>query len=668
MKKTNCLKNHPFLHGIWILTLFTLMWTQAAAAADSAPPEEPVVMDRVIVSVTRSETSVEKAGGNSVTVIDEQEIETSKAATAKEILDTVPGITATSSGGPGTKTSVFMRGADSKNTLIMIDGIMVNDPSSANRDANLSDINADNIERIEVIRGAMSVMYGSNATAGVINIITKKGKEKPSFTASAETGSYGTYKAAAGASGATDRLDYSVSASRTDIDGFSIADDDNDDIPHDGNTDEEDGYENTTLSGKGGMKLTDNFRVSGVVRCIDSEAELDDTHYPYGYSGDNFTTGWPSSTPNPSGPTDKRIESERIFGKITAENSFGKDFFKSNLSYRYSNHDRKAFNNDGTENYDYDGTLDQYSWHGDLTFDTHTLTVGADHMDESMESKSSGIEDEDAYTRSVWLQDQLFIGDSAVIIAGVRYDDHEKFGGKTTYRLAPSYTFERYDTTIKASFGTGFRSPSLFELYSSYGNTALDPEESTGWDAGVEKGFMGNEYTIGVTYFETDYEDKIEWTMTDPMTFDGEYQNLSGKTETSGVESFVKWTPSDTLSCRLDYTYTETKDPEGKRLVRRPYHKVNLHTRYRFLEKGVVNVSASWVDDRKASEYAFDKNGDAVDTLDDYFLVNLAASWDFNRHVELYARIDNLLDEFYEEAFSYATAGLSGYVGVKLTY
>ncbi|MCF8044859.1 MAG: TonB-dependent receptor [Desulfarculaceae bacterium] len=666
MKKSNHFKAHPFLHGICILAFFTLLLSQTARAADTVLGEEPVIMDRVIVSVTRSETPVEKAGGNSVTVVDEKEIETSKAATAKEILETVPGITTTSNGGPGTKTSVFMRGADSKNTLIMIDGIMVNDPSSANRDANLSDINADNIERIEVIRGAMSVMYGSNATAGIINIITKKGKGKPSFTASAETGSYGTYKETAGVSGAMDRFGYSASASRTDIQGYSIANDDNNDIPHDGNTDEEDGYENTTLSGKAGVDLTDDFRVSGAVRYIDSESELDDTHSPDGYSGDNFT-GWPS-TPNPTGPTDKRIESERIFGKITAENSFGNGFFNSSLSYGYSNHDRQAFNNDGTENYDYDGTVDQYSWHGDLNFDTHTLTVGADYMDESMESQSSGIEDAEADTQSVWVQDQLFIGESAVVIAGVRYDDHEKFGGKATYRLAPSYTFEKYDTTVRANFGTGFRSPSLYELYSSYGNTALDPEESTGWDIGVEKGFINDKYTVGVTYFETDYEDKIEWVMTDPMTFDGEYRNLSGKTETSGVESFVKWVPSDTLSCRLDYTYTETRDPDGKRLVRRPYHKVNLHTRYRFLEKGIVNVSASWVDDRKASEYASDKNGNPVDTLDDYYLVNLAASWDFNRHVQLYARIDNLLDEYYEEAFSYATAGLSGYVGLKLTY
>lgn len=654
-----------FTHAMIILTFFVLVFNSMAAAAQTGTGEEPVVMEQVIVSVTRSETSVEKIGGNSVTVITQEEIEASKAATAKEILDTVPGITTASNGGPGTSTSVFIRGADSKNTLVMIDGVMINDPSDPNRKANLSDINVDNIERVEVIRGAMSVMYGSNATAGVINIITKKGKKKPLFTASAETGSYGTYKAYAGTAGATDRFDYSVSVSRTDIEGFSIANDDNNDIPHNANTDEEDGFKNTTLSGRAGASLTDNFKVSGVIRYIDSETELDD--YANGYTGDNFNTAWPY-VPNPDGPTEKRTESERLFGKITVENSFAHEFFNSQFSYKYSSQKRQSFNNDGTHWYDYDGIIDEYAWHGDLNFDIHTLTMGAGYMKETMESGSSGIGKEGADNKSLWMQDQLFLGESAVIIAGIRYDDHEEFGEKTTYRLAPSYTFDEYNTTIKASIGTGFRSPSLYELYSSYGNAGLEPEKSVGWDAGIEKGFRNNEYKVGITYFETEYEDKIEWVMTNPLTFNGEYQNLSGKTKTSGIESFVKWSSGETISCTLNYTYTETRDPDGKQLVRRPYHAVNLNTQYRFLEKGSLNINALWKGERKASEYANDKDGNAVETLDDYFLVNLAASWDFNPHVQVYAKIDNLLDEYYEEAFSYATAGLSGYIGLKFLY
>ncbi len=160
-----------------------------------------------------------------------------------------------------------------------------------------------------------------------------------------------------------------------------------------------------------------------------------------------------------------------------------------------------------------------------------------------------------------------------------------------------------------------------------------------------------------------DYKDRIDYDFTTYM-----YNQLEGTTETSGIESFAEWVPAENLSYRIDYTYTETDDPDGERLVRRPYHEVNLQARYRFLQKGLVNVTASWVGDRKASDYAYDEDGNPVDVLDSYFLVNLAAAYEITPRVEVYARIDNLLDEYYEEAFSYATAGLSGYVGVKLTY
>ncbi|MFO7749125.1 MAG: TonB-dependent receptor [Desulfobacteraceae bacterium] len=653
-----------FLHGMAILALALLLSGQAVAA-EIGTGERPVAMDRVVVSVTRSDTSVEKIGGNSVTVIDRETIENSKATTVNALIKTVPGIDTASHGGPGTATSVFLRGADAKNTLIMIDNIMVNDPSNAGRSASLADINTDNIQRIEVIRGAMSVMYGSNATAGVINIITKEGEASPSMTATAETGSYGTYRASAGASGKADRLNYSLSASHTDIEGFSIADDDNDLIPHNGNTDEEDGFENTTLSGRANVNLTQAFKVSATLRYIDSTTDLDDN--ANGYTGDNFDPEYPNHA-NPSGPTGKRTESERLFGRLTAENTFASGFFTSTMSYNYSKQERQSVDNDGTDSYDYDGTVEDVSWHGDMNFDAHTLSVGAGYVKESMESRSSGIGETDADTRSAWIQDQLFMGNNLVVIAGIRYDDHETFGGKATYRLAPSYTFEPWNTTIKASLGTGFRSPSLYELYSSYGNAGLDPEESTSWDVGIEKDFCGNEYSLGITYFETDYEERIEWVMTDLTSFDGEYQNLAGTTETSGVETFLQWTPSMDLSWMMTYTYTDTKDPDGERLARRPYHKVNASARYRFLEKGMLHGNVFWTGERKASVYARDKNGVAVETLDDYVLVNLAASWDVNGHLQLYTKIDNLFDEYYEEAFGFATAGLSGYIGMKLTY
>ncbi|MBU4054819.1 MAG: TonB-dependent receptor, partial [Proteobacteria bacterium] len=230
----------------------------------------------------------------------------------------------------------------------------------------------------------------------------------------------------------------------------------------------------------------------------------------------------------------------------------------------------------------------------------------------------------------------------------------------TTYRVAPAYYWSR--TTLKASFGTGFRSPSLFQLYSSYGNENLKPEKSIGWDTGVEQTFFNNKAKAGITYYSTVFEDRIG---THPITY--QFDQLEGTTKTSGIEALFAFQPMQNLDLSLDYTYTETKDPYGKRLARRPYNKIHLNSRVKVLEKGLINLDAFWVDDRD-DVYAMDKNGNPVDNLDAYTLVNLSAGYDLTRHISLQARVDNLFDEFYENVWSYATPGRSAYVGMKLTY
>ncbi|MGM0394401.1 MAG: TonB-dependent receptor, partial [Thermodesulfobacteriota bacterium] len=300
------------------------------AYARQADDNAVTTMDQVVVSVTQTETTTSGIGGNSVTVITAREIEERKAHTVLDLLKTVPGVFVTSTGGMGTSSSVFIRGADSKNTLVMLDGIILNDPSNANRSADIADINLDQVERIEVVRGAMSVMYGSNATSGVINIITKKGGRVPEIRASMQGGSFGTWKTGGHASGAVNKLTYAVSGSYLTRDGFSIANKDNSRIPRGGNTDEEDGYENLTFSGNIGFEINENFTLLSTLRYVDSEVDLDD--YAGGYSGDNINSTWVPDpvtgawtntlVPNPDGPTHKRSESDQLTGQIGINNWF----------------------------------------------------------------------------------------------------------------------------------------------------------------------------------------------------------------------------------------------------------------------------------------------------------------------------------------------------------
>jgi len=624
--------------------------------------EQLIALEEVVVTATRTEATLEQIGGSSVTVITAEDIEAKKQITVEEVLKGTPGIDVAATGGLGKETSVFMRGADSKNTLILVDGIMFNDPSSPDRSADLANLTVDNIERIEIVRGPLSVLYGSNATAGVINIITKKGRGKPSIHAGLEGGSYNTWKYYGGASGALDKFNFSLVASRVDTDGFSVANDDNGRIPHAGNTSEDDGWENTTVSAKLGVDITPDFDINATVRNLASEAELDDWNFLTGYSGDRFDPV--TSLPDPTGKKERKTTSDQSFGRINVHNYFFDRVFESNLFYQVSNQERESFDNDGIKWYDYDGETWELGWQGGLNFnDINILSFGATHFNETMDSDSSNLHDKEAETTSLWAHDQLFIGDNLVIVGGLRSDDHDRSGSETTYRLAPSYTISQTGTTLKASYGTGFRAPSLFELFSAYGSETLKPEESEGWDIGFEQGLIDKKIRFGLTYFSTTYTDRIGY---DFATW--KYTQLPGKTKTKGIEAFVGWTPVSELDLLLNYTYNDTEDPEGERLVRRPLNKIYLNARYRPIVKVLLNIDLYWVDDRKAVPGAGDKDGNPVDKLDSYTVVNLSAHYDITDYIQLYGRIDNLFDEEYEEAWSYATPGLSGYLGVKVRY
>ena len=632
--------------------------------------EEAVPMADVVVTATRTETTLENVGGSAVTVITAADIAASQQTTVKEILKSVPGLDISANGGPGSLTRVFIRGAESKNTLILIDGIMANDPSDANRGADLANITTDNIDRIEIVRGPQSVLYGSNATAGVINVITKTGRDAPSIYADVEAGSYGTWKLSGGTAGtAGDRLNWSVAVSQTNTDGFSIANDDNDRIPHAGNTDEDDGWENLTLSGKVGLNLTPDFDITGVFRMADAETDADD--YGPGYAGDRFG-GWPTYAAEPDGPTEARLENRENYGRLAVHNFFFDRFFESTAYIQGSEIDRTVYDNDGSENYDYRGETQAFGWQGSLNFqDVNVLTFGAGLFQEEMSSRSDFIAKQDAQTNSVYVQDQWFVADALVLVAGVRMDDHDQFGSEVTFRVAPSYTIVQTDTTIKATYGTGYRAPSLYELYSSYGNQDLDAETSKGWDVGIAQRLLDGRIHFGLTYFRMDFEDRIGWDpnlMIPGNLFPGGYNQLDGTTKTKGVETYVQCSPLDDLDLSLNYTYTDTEDPNGEKLDRRPEHKVAFNARYRMLEKATVNLDVLWVDDRKAVDFAMDADGNSVDTLDAYWIVNLSASYDVCQWLQVHGRVDNLFDEEYEDAWSYATPGLSGYLGFKVRY
>jgi vitamin B12 transporter len=606
----------------------------------------------IVVTATRIETPSREVG-SSVTVITNQQIEERQDTTVLEVLRTVPALDVVRSGGPGGQTSVFIRGAKSEHTLVLIDGIEMNDPMEPGHSYDFANLTTDNIERIEIIRGPQSTLYGSDAIGGVINIITKRGKGRPSGFASAEAGSFNTFREKAGTSGGNKWADYSLGISRWDTDGISAANE------KDGNH-EKDGYENTSISTKLGVKPTEDFEADFVLRYIDTEADIDNYG---GVGGDD---------PN------NKADSEQLFLRTQAQLYLFDGLWEQKLGFSLTDLDRDYRNDTDADHPadlsrdSYDGQTLKFDWQHNLYLhETNTLTLGVENEKEKGESDyysesawgpyTSTFEKKTARTTGYYLQDQVKLWDSWFTTLGVRLDDHSRFGSETTYRIASAYLIRQTGTKLKGTYGTGFKAPSLFQLYSQYGDKDLDPEESTGWDIGVEQSLFDKKLILGATYFSNEFDELIEF-----ESGTSKYINVA-EAEARGVEVFVSVRPIDDLTFLASYTYTDTEDEEtGRNLLRRAKNKFGFDVNYRFIGKGNVNLGLVYVGKRDDNDYST-WPAKRVE-LDDYVLVNLAASYDITKNIQIFGRAENLLDEDYEEVKGFGMPEISAYAGVKLLF
>jgi len=468
----------------------------------------------------------------------------------------------------------------------------------------------------------------------------------------AKGGSFNTFRETAGVAGSTQHVNYSATVSRFDTHGISSAD------RKDGN-DEKDGYENTSVSARLGLTPTDSLDVDLIMRYIDTESELDNSG---GVGGDD---------PN------YVLETQQVFVRAQTSLRLFDDLWQQQLGFSFADHNTDARNNTDLDHpsdlmrSSYDSQMFKFDWQHDLYLhESNTLTLGFEIEEEEGESGyysesmwgpfSSRFRNKTARTYGYYLQDQIRLWNRFFTTVGVRLDDHSRFGSEVTGRIASAYIFEQTGTRIRASYGTGFKAPSLFQLYSQYGDKDLDPEQSTGWDAGLEQHFCGKRLTLGATYFENDFDDMIDFDSGASM-----YDNIA-EAESEGVELFALVRPRDNLSFRASYTYTDTEDKTtGKDLMRRAKDKFSVNGTYRFLEKGNVNLGVTYVGDRDDNDYS--SWPAARVELDSYTLVDLAASYQITENILLFGRMENILDEEYESVYGYGTRGFSAYGGVKIT-
>ncbi len=622
---------NPFLRAFPLFFTFPLT---GLAADEPVTDLEPMVVTAARTPIPLRET------GSSITVISAEDIARRRLFTVADVLRNVPGLDVVQAGGLGRQTSVFMRGANSNQTLVLIDGIEVNDPSTPGAAFDFANLTVDNIERIEILRGPQSTLYGSDAIGGVIHIITKQGQGKPSAGFSAEGGSYGSWKLMGTASGTHDRLRWSASASHLSSNGFSAADD------RLGNG-EDDGYDNTTVSARGGWRALDNLDLDAVVRFQHSKADLD-------------SCGGPACD-----DPDYTQETNQVYVRGQGTLDLFDQFWRQTLRISY-NHNEKKFRDKANPG---DFFVDTSNWRGekfkldwqntlDLA-DWDTLLFGITTETEWMNSNE--IDTLSATINGYYGENRLKILDRFITTAGIRLDDHDQFGDKLTWRITQAVLIPETGTKLRGSYGKGFKAPSLYQLFGPsgafgpVGNPGLKPETSIGWDVGVDQSFLGDRVYLSASYFHNDFSNLIDF------QFGNGYQNLD-KARTNGVETAVEVRPWDILTLRGTYTYTNTEDNEENQLLRRPRHKGSFDADIQVTEKGHLHVNVLVVGSRRFSSFAY------REALDPYVLVNLAGSYQLTRYLSLYGRIDNALDMEYAEIPGYGTSRVAGYGGFRLSF
>ena len=630
------------LKSVFCYTLLSTMPSFAQDTQDTADQTPRYILDTVVVTGNKIETPLRQVS-SSIAVITAEDMARSGQTTVAEVLRDVGGLSVAQTGGTGANASVFLRGAESAYTLFLIDGVEVNDPMSPGRGYSPAHLTVDQVERIEVLYGSQSTLYGSDAIAGVVNIITKRGEGPPKIGATIEGGALGTFRSRAGLSGGTTDYRYAVDGSFFNTMGVSAN--------ALGNM-EEDGYRNTTLGGRFGATPSAAASVDLTVRYTDGRADIDNG------------TG-------PNGDDPNRINTSRqLFIRPSATLELWSQRWKQTLGYSLVDHSREDdnpadANQETASNSTFDARLHKVDWQNTLVLaEGNTVVFGAETELEQGESESQGpypsrFERQTARMTGVYLQELLQYGDALFAAAGVRIDHHDRFGSEVTYNLAPNVFLEETGTRIKGAYGTGYKAPSLFQLYSSFGDSTLQAGTSKSWEAGIEQYLAGQRLAAGVTYFDNTYDNMVGW---DSET--SSYKNVF-KATARGMELNGRYAGTAGTSLRAHYTFTDSKDHESdEQLLRRPRHNGGIVLDQRVRPGIDLNLSYRFSGERRDNDFSTWPATPV--TLDGYGIVNVAANWKITPNIQLFGRIDNLLDAEYEEILGYGTVGITGYLGIRV--
>src|SRR6266480_2939717 len=602
------------------------------------PTPSPVEAEaeQVVVTATRFDIPLDLSPA-SVSVINSEDFEQKQIERVSDALREVPGLSVVQTGTAGQLTSVFTRGLRSEHTQVLLDGIPINQGLAGLFD--FANLTIDDIDRVEVVRGPQSTLYGPRALAGVIQLFTKQGEGSPGMTLSAEGGSYDTFRETLASDGKIDRFDYSIGASRLDTD----------------NARPNNQYRNSAVIANFGWSPKDRLRMSALVTYSLSD------------------TGNPNTIFDPK-PIDNFLTEKWLVAPHL--DFLPEDWWHHKLIFSYD-HERQLNdpNQDGfvgptralfeRTTIDYQNDLHPTSWLTLISgFFYSRLNAGQERpfVLQIFGPQPTFVSD---HTEEVagFLQATLTPVKNLIFVAGGRFDHFNQFGDIWTYRFAGSYKIDKTNTTLHSSIATGFSQPSSQDKI--FGNNfGLRPEHDLGWDIGVRQELWQNRVTLGATYFHNDLSNVIG--------FNGLFDTLNlGAAETQGLEAELRAQPVADLLFTASYTYLDAEKTssadisqlQGARLPRRPRNEVYVSASYLWCKRLRTTAEAKFVNAREELNFG----GPNFD-IEDYSFVNIAAEYEVNPHLSVFGRIDNLTNEHYAEVFGFPALGRAAYGGVKLQF
>ncbi len=627
--------------------------TGGQAIAQSTSETSPDI-DQIIVVGARTPLTISQIG-NATTIITREQIEQRQARYVTDLLRSVPGFSVSHTGVIGSQTQVRVRGAEANHVLVLIDGVRANDPATGD-EFRWEYLTTGNIERIEIVRGPQSALWGSDAVAAVVHVITRDGRGGSNFSSYVEGGSNNTGNI--GASGAVGSNNWSLSG------GIEYANTDGSNISREGN--EDDDSDLTTVSLAARFTATDALTFNAQLRAVDAYSQFDPVDFA--------VTGLPTDG-------DVATQTDNFYASVGAKLESPAGRVTNQLHARYYESDNRNFS-DGVQNSSAASDRMTFMFQSDINLGDNRLSLALEQESTNFEQRGDiGFGDPNQNQKmditSVIAEYQGLSHERFTWLLSGRFDDNSDFDDAVNGRLSLAYQLSDA-TKLRGTVGTGQKNPTFTERFGFFpgqfvGNPELLPERSVSYEVGLDRDFLDGALAFQVTLFQQDLRDEINGFVFDFDTFLATAENKDGTSERSGVELASQWQVNEHFELGASYTYTDATEQdaagEDVRELRRPRHAGSLSANFQSSNERIrANLTADYGGDRDDIFFPPFPALPEIVTLQSYWLLDMTVQYQLTSTFGVYVKGTNLLDENYEQVYGYQTLGRAGYIGIRANF